>query len=408
MPSVNPKCFHQSASSIQAFKACPRRWQLAYREGLRLDRDTDSQRMGTNWHAMHEVYANVYAQLVPGTATEPAAAADAALASVIEHLNERYKEMPDWKTPGEWALERQTLITSFIGYLWFWQNDPVEFLHSELAFDLPLHDPVIGLPLPLSEVMRVGKIDHVIKWQNLIGAMERKSTSRGIEPDSDYWEKSQKDTQVSMYALAFRDMAQAGVLPAGMSAEIAFSRAFGNTLYDVWHKPTIKPAVLTQKATKELIDGLTYCDTPFTVVVTDERDVTIVEEGKEKTKKTATVTVDGEPCEVEPGAKGYAIRETVGMFAARLLADIYERPDFYYARREIARTDDELRKFRVDLYNIYQTQKTMAKTGHFYENESQCRATFACAYIPVCYGPGPTPCWTAPRPRKGSREFSLT
>jgi hypothetical protein len=41
--------------------------------------------------------------------------------------------------------------------------------------------------------------------------------------------------------------------------------------------------------------------------------------------------------------KGFAIRETIGMFGARLLNDIYERPEFYFVRREIARTDAEIK-----------------------------------------------------------------
>jgi hypothetical protein len=49
------------------------------------------------------------------------------------------------------------------------------------------------------------------------------------------------------------------------------------------------------------------------------------------------VNVDGDVCEVEiePGKKGFAIRETIAMYGARLLNDIYERPEFYYVRREI-------------------------------------------------------------------------
>jgi hypothetical protein len=40
------------------------------------------------------------------------------------------------------------------------------------------------------------------------------------------------------------------------------------------------------------------------------------------------------------------------------------------------------------LYAVYQSQKLMAKHGTWFENESQCRATFPCPYIPICYGPG--------------------
>jgi hypothetical protein len=350
MPEVNPHCFHLSASSIAAFKACPTRFRLAHREGLRLAIDTESQRIGTNWHKMHEIYAQ-----------------NQSINEVIAHLNERYSEAPASKTPEEWGLERQILLTCFVGYLWYYQNDPVEVLASEVPFELPLHLPRTGLPLPMKEVVRIGKIDHVIKWQGAVCALERKSTSRGIGPDSDYWDKAKKDTQVSMYALAFRDM----------RGDWGQSERFGNTLYDVWHRPTIKPSMLTQKETDEFMKSGEYCGQKFTVEWTPESDGGV-------NPKVNGVYVAG-----EVGKSGkLAVKETVDMYGARLLADIQERPEFYFVRREIARTDKEIAEFRKSLFAVYQAQRAFTKSGCWFENESQCRATFPCSYIPICYGSG--------------------
>jgi hypothetical protein len=378
LPATNPKLYHLSASSIAGFKACPQRFRLAYREGIRLVEDTDSQRQGTNWHAMHECYANVFASF----------GAEHALESVVNLLNERYVQCPAHKTMTEWALERQILLTSFVGYLWFFQDDPIEYLASEVPFNLPLHNPRLGLPLPMDEVQRVGKMDHIIKWQGMVGTHERKSTSRSIAPDSDYWDKAKKDTQVSMYAAALRDMQYVG--PDGNTwirhaenevlLDLGKVVRFGNTLYDVWHKPTIQPKALSQKDTTEFFTTGKYFDQEFKV----ERHY----DGGNEAPMTR-LEVDGESAEWEVGKSGnIAIKETVGMYGARLLADIYERPDFYYHRREIARTDQDIKKFRHELYNIYQAQKMFAKTEFWYENEHQCRATFPCPFIPICYGPG--------------------
>lgn len=364
MPTeTNPTCYHISATSIASFKACPQRFRLAYREGLRIAADTESQRIGTNWHALHEIYGNT-----PGDH-------EAKMAAAIEHLNQRYAEVPTGFDRTKWELERAILVTSFIAYWWYWQNDPIEFLVSELPFNLPIRLPRSGMHLPLSEVQRVGKIDHVVKWHDAVCSLERKSTTRSIADDSDYWEKSKKDTQVSMYALAFRDMLASGQLvdkfgPFPLKEGEVMPRT-GNTLYDVWHKPTIKPCELTQKETAELLDTKTYCGVQFSVV----GDVN-------------GVTVDAIPCEVIPGKKGFAIRETVGMYSARLLQDIYERPEFYFRRREIARTDADLAAFEKQLPAIYAAQKSYAAGNNWFENEQQCRATFPCAYIPICYGPG--------------------
>jgi len=385
MPETNPRCFHISASAISALKACPQRFRLAYREGLRLTADTDNQRMGTNWHSMHEVYAGArveQARVELGDRGHEERK-EIALGEVVEHLNQRYRQMPASKTAKEWALERQILLTSFIGYLWYWQNDPVEVLASEVPFDLPLHAPRTGLPLPLHEVVRVGKFDHIVRWQGMVGCMERKSTSRSIASDSDYWDRAKKDTQVSMYALAFRDLVEfeGNDILSAAGVEFSTDDRPGNTLYDVWHKPTIKPAMLTQKETAEFIQTGEYCGQKFKV-----DHWSPVEGSIENTDHV--VHVDGNATEVEPGKKGFAIRETVEMFGARLLADIHTRPEFYYARKEIVRTDQEIRKFRCELFNIYEMQRLFDKTGHWYENESQCRATFPCSYIPICFGCG--------------------
>lgn len=368
MTAVNPTCFHLSASSISSFKACPTRYRLNYREGLRPIEDTDTQRMGTNWHAMHEVYANAVKW--------PSEQYPDPMQAVVDHLNERYAKVPNTKTATEWNVERMILLMSFVGYQWYYQNDPIEVLSSEVPFELPIHNPRLGLPLPMTDAVRIGKIDHVIRWQGMVGVQERKSTSRSIAPDSDYWDKAKKDTQVSMYALAIRDMLSmpGGYVGLELPADTDTSR-IGNTLYDVWHKPTIKPAMLSQKETAELIESKTYCGQTFEVTLSLE--------------PVTSISVDGELTECEIGKSGKpAIRETPGMFGARLLADIYERPEFYFVRREIARTDAEIKKFRHELWNIYQAQRMYSKTGFWFENEQQCRATFPCPFIPICYGPG--------------------
>lgn len=361
MPSVNPDCYHLSASSISSFKACPTRFRLAYREGLRPVEDTDSQRVGTNWHKMHEIY---YAALQNIQFVDPASQKRFALDEVISHLNQQYSEKPKptSKTLEEWEVERQQLMVSFIGYLWYWENDSFEVIASEVEFTLPLHMPTSGMPLPLSEVARVGKIDHLIRWQGMVGPLERKSTSRSIDPSSDYWERGQKDTQVSMYALACRELEIDGVQA---------DERFGNTLYDVWHKPTIKPAKLTQADTRAFLEGHTYYDHECNVNQSDDQ-----------------IEIDGWPAEIIEGKTANAIRETPNMYGARLLADIQERPEFYFQRKEIARSDQDLKKFRAELYHIYQAQRMYEQDKCWFENEQQCRATFPCAMIPICYGPG--------------------
>jgi hypothetical protein len=380
-----PRTVHLSATSIKALKSCPMKLRLGYVEGLRPDRDTESQRCGTNWHALHETYANALSAAY--TASEgdlEELAGEIAMEAVLNLLNERYADVPSWIDAHAWALERQILLTSFIGYLWYWQNDQVEFLASEVPFNLPVHEPRTGMPLSMKSVQRVGKIDHIVKWHDGICALERKSTSRSIASDSDYWQTWNKDTQISMYALAFADLKGANLLPDSVRYDVAQTEAlggtvrYGNTLVDAWHKPTIRPCMLTQAETKVFLETGVY----------QEQQFAVMQASAGQAGSPLEVTVNGVRVEVEQGKKGFAIKETIEMFAARLLQDIYARPEFYFARREIARTADEIRQFRGELFSIYQIQKLFTSTGHWFSNESQCRATFACPYIPICYGPG--------------------
>lgn len=369
------------ASSIRTLKACPRKFQLAVLEGLAPAQETDSLRIGTIWHAMHEVYYRAWlkarhAEDEPDRVTH-ADPGDIAQVAALDYLNEKYTQIPHFKTPEEWALERTIISTCFVGYLWYFSEDPIDVLQSEFHWALPLHNPVSGRAVPRGHVIREGTVDHLIRWRDMVGTVERKSTSKDIAPGSAYWNPMTKDTQVSMYALALRDMLAAGVNGLrgfGIVEEavkaLEDGKSFGNTLYDVWRRPTIKPSTLTQAATAEFFSTATYYDQAFMLGVNCS-------------------TVNGVTAEVEVGKSGKpAIKETLEMFAARLLNDITERPDYYFQRREITRTAAELQQFRCELYSLYQAIKSASKMNSWYENEQQCQATYPCPFMKLCYAQG--------------------
>jgi hypothetical protein len=61
---------------------------------------------------------------------------------------------------------------------------------------------------------------------------------------------------------------------------------------------------------------------------------------------------DGTPRLSADAEKGYVLQariQTPEEFGARLLKDIGERPDFYFGRREIARTDAELATYQREV-----------------------------------------------------------
>ena len=343
-----------SASSIASFKACTTRYRLAYVEGLRPAIEADTLRTGSSWHGAIEAYEKADGDK---------------MVAAMEYLNNRYAEVPVHKTTAEYALEQVTLITCLTGYVWYWTNDPIEVLAVELPFDLPLHMPKSGLPLPTAEVVRTGKIDALVQRGGKIGVLERKTTSRSLDPDSDYWDRWRKDTQISNYCLALRDMKAAGLLPKNIPLDMPWA----GVIVDIFRKPTIGPKMLTQAATAEFLESKNYCGEAFKAVAAMD---------------PVKVFVDGEEAEVEPGKKGFAIRETLKMFSARLLMDIQQTPEKYFARREIARTDQELSKFRKDLFVTYQSMKMHDTHNLWVENESACDSPYRCAYKSICYGAG--------------------
>lgn len=346
---MKKRTWKMSASCIGCLKACPTRFRAAYVEGLRLAEDTDSQRIGTNWHGLTEV-----AEL-PG---------DNPLDRAVAWLNEKYATVPPSKSKTEWEIERVILAYSLAGWLWYYQNDGLKTVSTEIKFDLPLRNPETGRALP--NVRMVGKIDRIVlDERDRHVQLEKKSTGKSIDSDSSFWQHLSLDTQISCYRAACHEMWAAGDLKFPVVG----------TIYDVWHKPGIRPKKLTQAESKAFIDGDNageYCGQKFVITPEGPGQPTLI---------------DGVMTDFEPGKKEgtYAIRETPEMFGARLLADIYERPEFYFARREIARTDDQIRRHQGEVHHLYKIAREMERTGYWWGNESQCEATFHCAYIPICY-----------------------
>ena len=116
-----------------------------------------------------------------------------------------------------------------------------------------------------------GKVDNLLKSRKTL--IESKTTSDSLDIDSTYWSRLRFDLQVLNYVYAARH--------EGWNVE--------EVLYDVTHKPGIKP------------------------------------------KKV----------------KGEDRVESPEEYGSRLRQDIAERPNFYYVRKEVAVLDDDLRKFQM-------------------------------------------------------------
>ncbi len=346
----------QSATSINDFKHCPMLYNLRHVLRLRPIEDATVLRVGTNWHKCLEVLE------APGEDRREA---------LIAHLNQAYGTCPSSVDPTDWEIERIVLLYSAIGWYWHWEDDRIETVACEVPFDRQVN----------SVYRRRGKIDAIIKRLGL-ALRETKSTSKPIDPSSPFWDHLKLDTQVTLYIIEARHAQLAGELETyGISPT---DPLISGVLYDVWHKPTIKPKKLSMADTKTFVaSGVYYgetfevklgCDLPQNTIQVGE-DIVACILGKESkaTRKN--------PDPVTP----YAIRETPMMFGARLLADIQENPDKHFARKDISRTDEELRTLDAEYYSLARLADFAARQGLFFRNEHHCHATYRCKFSPICH-----------------------
>lgn len=362
-----------SHSCISCFKKCAEMYKNRYVLGLIPDTETESQRYGTNWHKIQEINNLQPGAACPDCAKHPDNAEcplcnktgvveDGGMDAVVRYLNHVYSNVPAGKTVEEYETERVILLYSLIGYNWYYQNSQGQetVLAQELKFSIPLTSPISGRKLPNVEIN--GMIDKVVDRGCKVFVKEHKSTGSSIEPDSTYWGHLNLDSQTTLYPYALR-VSQALRELAGIGR---YEDQSVGVLYDVWHRPGIRPKALSQGDSKAFMESGEYCGQKFEI---------------------GDGVVNGVPYTAEPGKKEgtFAIRETPDMFGARLLQDITERPEFYFCMKEIPRTDDDLARFERQIFNVFQAIRMLAKTDGWWQDESQCEATYKCPYISLCY-----------------------
>jgi hypothetical protein len=282
--------------------------------------------------------------------------------AAIRTLNDAYAKMPATEDPDEWEVEKIKLLYCASAYRWYYQNDQLTTVVREHKFRTPVPNPNAKNNCNLRNLLLDGIIDKIVERNGKHYVMEHKSTGSGLDDvntTTKFWKHLNLDTQTLLYPYMCRL-----VLP-----ELDVT----GVLYDAFHKPTIKPKKLTQGESKKFVADGEYCGQTFDV--------------KDTGLAAPYITVNGKIAAVEPGAKKgtFAIRETPEMYGARLMQDICERPQFYFARREIPRTDEQIARFGVELANIYQMIKLAHSADCWIHCERQCEATYPCTYIDLCY-----------------------
>jgi len=367
--------------AIQDWEECKLRFLYRYIYGLKPMEDKDSQRIGKTWHGCHEIIRMVPQSKCPkcfkrgkiredcylcdGTGKLPKDMMDA----VMRYVNYRYSSIPERMSAEEWEAERIILLYSFSGYRWMYPQDRFETISSEIWFDIPIVNPDTRREFQGARL--VGKVDHLMrdKETGLLYIGERKSTSKGLA-DTSYWSRLDNDIQITSYLYALRMAQLRGELRQYGVAETDL--LVHGIWYDVWHKPAIKPKMLTQADTTEFLKTGIYCDEEFQVECSDDG------------QQVLNVLVNKAPALIVPGKKANAIIETTEMFGARLLSDIAERPQFYFEQREIPRSDEQLVEFEQNLARYVKAIRAYGQGDLWTPNCRSCESPFYCEFQSIC------------------------
>lgn len=232
--------------------------------------------------------------------------------------------------------DQMMLLALMDGY--FDHSQPLQFDAAEQQFEIPLTNP--ETQGTSRTFMLAGKIDGISG--NYI--VEHKTTSEDIGPDSEYWLRLRVDPQISLYTMAAR----------------ACGLDITGVLYNVIRKPSLRVREIPELDA----DGVKIVRDD----VTDER----VTNKNGTWKQSAT---DGCHLVTRP--------ETPEEFHDRVRQDIHERPNHYFARREVPILDDHLTEFQAEVWQQAKLLMECQKSGYWFRNVS--RTTCGnCQYAPLC------------------------
>lgn len=216
---------------------------------------------------------------------------------------------------------------------WLHEMDRFELLAVEAPFYAPLLNPDTWAASRTFQA--AGKVDAIVrvKATDTIALIEHKTASDALDdPTSHYWTKLAMDGQVSHYYI--------GSEALGFPVQ--------ECIYDVIHKPGLKPL----KATPE---------------------------ENRKYKKDGTI---------------YAAQrdrdETPDEYRARVREDIQAKPEKYYQRKPVPRTESDLKEYLSDTWALSRSMREDEIASRAPRNPDACHRFGTCAFWDVCaYGMRP-------------------
>ena len=331
-----------SATSLADFSACPRRFWFRCVQRLVSIESTDAQERGINWHKLMELAGD---------------GSKESYEKAVDWISTQYENIPNDKTLDEWTVERNRFFAGLRAWHWHWYGNSSEETSGVAPgfAEKVFHHQVLGFPI-------TGRIDH-IEWVNGGARItEYKSTTRDITPGSEYWDKLRVAIQPCFYLwvmhLTGRDREVHAPLP-----EIS---------YDLWRCPTTTQLKLSQTDTKKLLKTEAYYGIYPGILDKGE----YLEIDHEKAPKIISKT--------KPDV--FSIRETPGMYHARIWHEMTADPEKYFQRQPLTKLRSDLVAFEARLQNQLRVIRHMLRTNSWYEVFSACQSSFRCPYIGICRG----------------------
>ncbi len=222
------------------------------------------------------------------------------------------------------ALWVEKLRRLYAAHEWYWSDQKLAVVEAEQTFEFEY----------AGRKYRGQRDAKVQAKDGRIGVLERKTTGFDISSGAMYWDRLRLDVQVGLYALS-------------MPERPSF------ILYDVIRKPTINPKNISKKdlerMSKELAAG------------------GFVHYYEQFPAEVAAPAID-------------AGRETPELYGARLSADIGDRPEYYFARREVVRGARDYESLLDDLL----MQTDAIEEGRFHRNPDSCATFGLCDFFSLC------------------------
>ena len=77
-------------------------------------------------------------------------------------------------------------------------------------------------------------------------------------------------------------------------------------------------------------------------------------------------------------------REDLEEYSKRLIKEIHESPEAYYARREIPRSQKQLDDMEIEMWQVSQDMNTCNLEGAHYKNSGACSSPYKCEILEHC------------------------